>query len=154
MLLRGLEKLSWLFCSSAGTSGGLGAASVPSQACAQRAGGRRLGAEPDSAVRWRREGGGRRLRRLFCRLDSACSGALPGPLAWRFLARTASSLETRAQSKAGRARALVANEAGTHLRSGLRRQNQAEGNHAVDLSRRNSFNPRPECGNDGRELSS
>lgn len=38
--------------------GGLGAASIPPQACAGRAGGRRLGAEPGGAACWPREGGG------------------------------------------------------------------------------------------------
>lgn len=37
--------------------GGLGAASIPPQACARRAGGMRLGAEPGGAACWRREGG-------------------------------------------------------------------------------------------------
>lgn len=71
--------------------GCLGAASIPPQACARRAGGRRLGAEPGRAACWRREGGGDACSRRSAAWTAPTQAPFLGPRPWPSLARAWSS---------------------------------------------------------------
>lgn len=129
--------------------GGLGAASTPPQACARRAGGRRLGAEPGGAACWRCEGGGGACSGRSASWTAPAQEPFLGPWPWRSLAGAWSSfgapwdaaLRGKLTEQPGPISVPLwwrqGKEDGARLNPRLHRQKKAEGNHPVDLSSSN-----------------